>query len=97
MFNDLPMEGGPCHLPSPPPPGWKEKYQARSKIPGILVTYAKGSPEVTHPCLPAALQVGHTICTKTELRCSSSYELSVLTITQIKIVISRWLTKLPKD
>jgi len=46
MFNDLPMEGGPCHLPSPPPPGWKERFQARSKIPGILVTYAKLSQEV---------------------------------------------------
>ena len=47
MFDDLPMEGGPCHLPSPPPPGWKERFQARSRIPGILVTYAKLSQEVT--------------------------------------------------
>ena len=46
MFNDLPMEGGPCHLPVHPHPGWKERFQARQKIPGVLVTYAKSAPEV---------------------------------------------------
>lgn len=46
MFNDLPMEGGPWHLPPNPPPGWKERFQARTKIPGVLVTYAKFASEV---------------------------------------------------
>ena len=47
MFNDLPMEGGPCHLPAHPPPGWKERLRARSKIPEVLVNYAKQAPEVS--------------------------------------------------
>lgn len=47
MFNDLEMEGGPWHLPANPPPYWKDRFQARSKIPGILVTYAKLAPEVS--------------------------------------------------
>ena len=47
MFNDLEMEGGPWHLPANPPANWKDRFQARSKIPGILVTYAKLAPEVS--------------------------------------------------
>ena len=46
MFNDLEMEGGPWHLPESPSVEWKERFQARSKIPGILVHYAKTAPEV---------------------------------------------------
>ena len=47
MFNDLEMEEGPWHLPESPSVEWKERFQARSKIPGILVHYAKTAPEVS--------------------------------------------------
>lgn len=46
MFNDLEMEGGPWYLPPSPSVKWKERFQARSKIPGILIAYAKQAPEV---------------------------------------------------
>lgn len=55
MFGDLPMEGGPWHLPQSPPPSWKERFQARSKIPGVLVTYAKHASEVLPSPYPAPL------------------------------------------
>ena len=58
MFNDLPMEGGPCHLPAHPPPGWKERLRARSKIPEVLVNYAKQAPEVS---IPTPAQTGSSL------------------------------------
>ncbi|KAK9833279.1 hypothetical protein WJX81_002345 [Elliptochloris bilobata] len=54
LFGTLPLEGDPHEAPpARPPPGWKERFQARQKVAGCLIPHASAAPKVMAPHLTA--------------------------------------------
>lgn len=47
MLSYVQLEGDPRGVPpAQPPPGWRERYSARQKIAGAMVTYARSAGQV---------------------------------------------------